>query len=119
MSDIKTIISNIYTTFAGEVVTAIGTDSKQLLTTGAGYLADAKSSLTAIGMAALAPTDPMSWQEVKLKLAAEGKIAEAAFISVEQQLASDLQSFVNSIITLFESLLTNQLLQLQAPTQAP
>ena len=114
--DIKTIISNLYTTFAGEVITAIGTDSKELITTGAGYLADAKASLTSIGIAALAETNPMSWQEVKLKLSEEGKIAEAAFLSVEQQLASDLQSFVNRIITLFESLLTNQLLQLQAPT---
>lgn len=112
--DIKTLVNNIYTTFAGEVITAIGTDSKELITTGAAYLADAKASLTAIGVAALAETDPMSWQEVKLKLITEGKIAEAAFLSVEQQLASDLQSFVNRIISLFESLLTNQLLQLQA-----
>jgi len=111
--DIKTLVNSIYTTFAGEVITAIGTDSKELITTGAGYLADAKNSLTTIGIAALAETDPMSWQEVKLKLTMEGKIAEAAFLSVEQQLASDLQSFVNKIINLFESLLTDQLLQLQ------
>lgn len=111
--DIKQIINDLYTTFAGEIITAVGTDSKELITTAAGYLADAKSSLSAIGIAALASTDPMSWQEVKLKLAEEGKIAEAAFLSVEQQLASDLQSFVNTIISLFEKLLTNQLMKLQ------
>lgn len=112
--DIKTLINNIYTTFAGEVITAVGTDSKELLTVSASYLADAKSSLTAIGEAALAQTNPMSWQEVKLKLLQEGDIAKAAFISVEQLIIGDFQDFIKKIIATFESLLTNQLVQLQS-----
>ena|SRR6185503_150159 len=112
--DIKSIVENIYTTFEGELLNAISDDTKELVATAQTYLADAKASLTAIGVAALSPENPMSWQEVKLKLIEEGKIAVAAFLSIEQQLASDIQSFVNTIISTFEHLLTNALLQLQS-----
>lgn len=111
--DIKNLVNEIYATFAGDVLSAVGTDSKALLVTAATFLADAKASLSAIGIAALAPENPMSWQEVKLKLIDEGKIALAAFLSIEQQVVSDIQGLVNTIISSFEKLLTNTLVQLQ------
>jgi len=114
--DINSIISGVYNDFANNFLAAIGTDSKELLVTGATYVTDAKTSLVAIGTAALATENPMSWAEFKLKLIEEGKIAVAAFKSVEQLLATDVQSFINSQIASFESLLLGQLIKLQPVT---
>jgi|SRR6185503_20230242 len=115
MSDVNTIVSNVYNTFAGNLIAAVGTDSKELLITAAGFAADAKTSLLAIGTAALATENPMSWSEFKLKMIEESKIAEAAFLSVEQLLASDVQSFVSNQLASFESLLLGELVKLQQP----
>ena len=113
--DINSIINNVYKDFTANFLAAIGTDSKELLVTGATYVTDAKVSLTAIGAAALATENPMSWSEFKLKMIEEGKIGVAAFKSVEQLFASDLQAFFSSQIAFFESLLLGELVKLQQP----
>lgn len=114
--NLTNVLNGIYATFTGNLITSVGVDSKELLQTAAQYAADAKKSLVAIGEAALANENPMSWAEFKLKMIEEGKIAEAAFLSVEQLLATDLQSFVNDQLYSFEGLLISELSKLQ-PTE--
>lgn len=107
--DLQSTMNNLYSSFAGEVVTEIGTDSKELLKAGAIMLSDSKSEFFAIGLAVLNKENPMSYAEAKLKLIQVGKNIVASFETIEQIIASDIQSLVTKIIAIFENLLTGQL----------
>lgn len=118
--DFLALSESVFTEFESDFLAEVGTDSAELIEISKGYLSDSKQTLLDIGEGCLKgiSSDPavraegLSWAEGKLKLAQEGNILKAAFISAEQILASDIQSFANKMIAKFETILTNILLSL-------
>lgn len=112
--NIQSIVDQIYNSFKQDVITAIANDAPAIISVATGYVANEEKTLKDLATGAL--SGELAWDFVVRRLNEIKTDLIDSLISIEQIVASDIQTLVNNLIALFENLLKSAVLTINPTT---
>jgi hypothetical protein len=112
--DLQSIVDQIYNSFKQDVLTAVTNDLPAIVTVATGYVANEEKTLKDLATGAL--SGDLAWDFVVRRLKEIETDLIDSLISIEQIVASDIQTLVDNLITLFENLLKTAVLSINPTT---
>lgn len=106
--NIQSIVDQIYNSFKQDVITTVTTDLPSIISVAESYVSNEEKTLKDLATGAL--SGDLAWDFVVRRLKEIEIDLIDSLISIEQIVASDIQTLVNNLITLFENLLKSAVL---------